>query len=288
MSELSYEPSPLHLNAQQLSIDFDRRPFKIGHSLAGCELLLLPRLIALARELPEQSVEYSSANIPLSQDYLKTPRNGLSIEQTLEAIERCESWMVLKNVEQSAPYKELLSTCLAQVEPITSATFPGMCVQEAFIFVSSPNAVTPYHFDPEHNFLLQIRGTKTVAVFDRADRTIVTEAQLEAMASGAHRNLPFKEEFHAREQLFQLTPGEGVHIPTLAPHWVRNGPEVSVSFSITFRSIASLRQSAIYRTNARLRKLGLSPKPPADGGLADLAKAQFDRIANRMTRFAAP
>ena len=288
MSELLYEPSPLHLNAQQLSIDFDRRPFKIGHSLAGCELLLLPRLIALARELPERSVEYSSANIPLSQDYLKTPRNGLSIEQTLEAIERCESWMVLKNVEQSAPYKELLSTCLAQVEPITSATFPGMCVQEAFIFVSSPNAVTPYHFDPEHNFLLQIRGTKTVAVFDRADRTIVTEAQLEAMASGAHRNLPFKEEFHAREQLFQLMPGEGVHIPMLAPHWVRNGPEVSVSFSITFRSIASLRQSAVYRTNARLRELGLSPKPPADGGLADLAKAQFDRIANRMTRFAAP
>ena len=33
-------------------------------------------------------------------------------------------------------------------------------MREAFIFISSPNTVTPYHMDPEYNFLLQIRGTK--------------------------------------------------------------------------------------------------------------------------------
>jgi cytochrome P450 len=34
---------------------------------------------------------------------------------------------------------------------------PGMCQREGFIFISSPGAVTPFHLDPEHNFLLQIK-----------------------------------------------------------------------------------------------------------------------------------
>ena len=282
MTELA--TSPLQLDAAQLRTDFDRRPFSMRHTLVNCELLSLPRLIMLAKELPTRSVEYNCADIPLNQDYLRTPKNGLTIEETMAAIESCASWMVLKNVEYSAPYRDLLARCLAQVDPITAPAFPGMCSQEAYIFVSSPNSVTPYHFDPEHNFLLQIRGQKTVAVYDRTDRTIVTEQQLEAMASGAHRNLPFKEEFHAREQLFHLTPGNGVHIPTLAPHWVKNGTEVSISFSITFRSHPSLRQSALYRANGRLRKLGLSPRPPTGSGLIGDAKVLVDRVASRLSR----
>jgi len=41
--------------------------------------------------------------------------------------------------------------------------------QQAFIFVSSPEAVTPLHMDPEHNFLLQVRGLKTLHLFDPND-----------------------------------------------------------------------------------------------------------------------
>ena len=31
-----------------------------------------------------------------------------------------------------------------------------MMKPQGFIFISSPDAVTPYHFDPEHNILLQL------------------------------------------------------------------------------------------------------------------------------------
>ena len=44
-----------------------------------------------------------------------------------------------------------------------------MLKPQGFIFVSSPDAVTPYHFDPEHNILLQLRGTKAMTLFPAGD-----------------------------------------------------------------------------------------------------------------------
>ncbi len=69
-----------------------------------------------------------------------------------------------------------------------------------------------------------------------------------------------------------LKPGQGLHFPVAVPHWVKNGPEVSVSFSITFRSESSESRELIYRANARLRKLGLSPRPPGQSLLLDQTK----------------
>ena len=34
----------------------------------------------------------------------------------------------------------------------------------AFVFVSSPNSVTPVHFDIEHSLLMQVSGSKTVSI----------------------------------------------------------------------------------------------------------------------------
>jgi hypothetical protein len=53
---------------------------------------------------------------------------------------------------------------------------------------------------------------------------------------------------------------------------VKNGPEVSISFSITFRSESSRARELVYRANARLRKLGLSPRPPGQSVLLDATK----------------
>jgi hypothetical protein len=82
-----------------------------------------------------------------------------------------------------------------EFEVYSDAVAPGMTQREAFIFVSSPKAVTPYHLDLEYNFLLQIHGTKTFHVFDR---TCVTEEELEKRFSGGNRNLCYKEEYQPR------------------------------------------------------------------------------------------
>lgn len=274
----------LNLDADAMRGNFERQPFLIRHNLRHHPLLQLPRLIELAKSLPESSAEFNRADLTLDQEYLKTPKTGLSIEDTLHQIESCNSWMALKNVEQDAQYRALLAECVDELRAYTEPIAPGTCKQEAFIFVSSPQAVTPYHCDQEHNFLLQIRGAKHMAVLDREDSEAISQPQLEAMASGAHRNLPFREALHAREKLFNLHPGDGLHVPVHCPHWVRVDDQVSISLSITFRSRISIRRDAALRFNARMRRWGLSPTRPGQSSAGDKLKHFAERVVERVER----
>ena len=63
-----------------------------------------------------------------------------------------------------------------------------------------------------------------------------------------------------------------MYVPSWMPHWVRNGPEASVSLSITFRTQASRRAERVHRINSRLRQLRLSPRPPGGSAIRDRAK----------------
>ena len=160
--------------------------------------------------------------------------------------------------------------------------------RQGFIFISSPGAVTPFHLDPEHNFLLQIRGTKTVSMWDREDRLVLPEAERETFhAAFVHRNLPWRDVFQTTAWVVPLGPGQGLHFPVAVPHWVRNGPEVSISFSITFRSDSSHGRELIYRANARLRKLGFSPRPPGQSILFDSTKRAAFAALSELKRIAA-
>jgi len=251
---------------------FNRRPFTIGHDLTDHPLFSLPRLIELSQRLPERKVEYNSGELPVSQDPNSTPRNGLSIADTIRRIEECRSWMVLKNVELDQEYGDLLNSCLAEVRQFSDHVSPGMKHQAGFIFISSPGSVTPYHIDPENNFLLQIRGQKFVYMFPQHDREILTEENLETFFTGAHRNLPFEEWYNARSEKFELNPGDGLHFPVAAPHWVQNGPEVSISFSITFQTKDSADRKSLHRLNKQLRKFGLRPSNVGASPWRDRAK----------------
>jgi len=267
---------------------FDRKPFHLGHGLAAHPLFALPRLMELARRLPPEFVEYNAGALPVGVRAEDTPRTGLSPEETVRRIAECGSWMVLKRVEQDREYRALLDLCLDDVAARAGTAIPRMLRREGFIFLSSPGAVTPFHLDPEHNFLLQVRGSKTVSMWDRDDRFVLPEAELEKFyAAFVHRNLPWREVFQTTAWVVPLGPGQGLHFPVAVPHWVRNGPEVSISFSITFRSGSSHQRELLYRANAKLRKLGLSPRPPGESLLLDSTKraafAAFSELKRLLT-----
>jgi hypothetical protein len=272
----------LKFDPEQMSSRFDRGPFVIGHTLRDHPLLQLPRLITLSTTLPAASVEYNAGNITVNQDPSSTPRTGLDIAETLRRLEECNSWMVLKNVEQDAEYAALLDMCLDQVQPAVEDICPGMVARKAFIFISSPGAVTPYHVDFEYNFLLQIRGDKFMSVYDAFDRSLFTEEQRERAVSGAPRNLPFREEFDTRGTTFHLQPGDALHVPLSSPHWVKVGSAVSISFSITFHSRVSDRRIGAHRTNAMLRRLGLSPTEVGRSDVLDAVKFNAHRMLRRI------
>jgi hypothetical protein len=252
---------------------FNRVPFMFRHNLADHPLLSLKRLVELSRRLDSASVKYNEGNLTVADDLETAPQNGLSIEETIQGIENRCSWMVLKNIQQDPAYGELLLRCLEETKVHSEALDPGMCDPRAFVFISSPHAVTPFHIDPEINFLLQIRGSKAMSIFDPLDREILSEQNLEQFFLAENLGVvKYREEFQSRAFVAELCPGSGVHCPVTAPHWVKNGPAVSISFSITFRSPSTRRRRDVYWMNAHLRRFGFSPKPFGSGDWRDELK----------------
>jgi hypothetical protein len=277
--------APVRFDEQTLRQSFNQTPFLLEHRLVGHPLFELPRLIELAGTLPEDQVEYNSGDLPVTQDPLKTPRNGLSIRETIQRIEECRSWLVLKIVEVDPGYRQLLDLCL---DPLIRFC-PDMRTREAFVFVSSPDAVTPYHIDHECNFLLQIVGTKMVRMLPPNDPTVIQEADLERFYAGGSRNLlRLDSQMVARASSFELTPGLGLHFPVTAPHWVKNGPAVSISFSVTFRTSHSDRREILYRINHRMRALGLHPRPVGRSQSSDTMKFGLFNAARAIVKAVRP
>lgn len=248
---------------EEFQAKFNRVPFLIKHSLCEHRLFDMGRLLELARTLPDHLIEYNAGELDVNQDPDHTPLNGLSVEETIRRIRDCKSWMVLKHVQNDPEYRELLIDCLGQIRPFTEQVTPGMCHPQAFIFLTSPGSVTPYHMDPEHNFLLQIRGRKTIHLFDGRDRRIVSEQDLETFYGGNTRHMKLADENRNRGWVFDLKSGSGLHFPVCYPHYVTNSDEISISFSITFRTPDLERRRVVYEANHNSRQRG--GHPPAFG-----------------------
>lgn len=276
----------LQIDAGMFRDAFNRHAFRVSHTLSGHPLFALPRLIDLSKRLPEQCVAYNAGDVSVAAGLYKGPRNGLPVEETIRRIEERRSWMVLKCVESDLEYRALLDVCLDQVAQLAAPFAPTMRKRKGFIFISSPHSITPFHMDPEYNFLLQVRGTKTIHAVDPDDRAVVSEEDLERFyaTDSDNANIRFKETYRTRAKAFALSPGVGLHIPVTAPHWVENGNEVSISFSITFENSASERRSMIYSANASLRRMGLHPSPFGRSALTDAAKFYGFRALRRARR----
>jgi hypothetical protein len=153
-----------------------------------------------------------------------------------------------------------------------------------YLFISSPNSVTPFHVDRYSTLLFQLQGEKDVMIWDRYDRETVTAEELENLFGLPHiKNPAYKGKDTRQPETAHLVRGEGVHIPFTSPHWVKNGPEVSVSVSFIFQTPPSLRQGNAHRFNYHLRRLAKKlpvpvPLPLGNVGassLVDGAKSQF-------------
>ncbi|TAD82394.1 MAG: transcriptional regulator [Sphingomonadales bacterium] len=247
-------------------------PHILSHGLTSHPLLEIEALAQLAEGLPLTSVEYNRGDLPIGVDG-KPGSNGLTIAETIRRVAEAESWAVLKNIEQVPAYEALLLGLLEEIRPEIEAATGAMLTPQGFIFVSSPNSVTPYHFDPEHNILLQIRGTKVMTQFPAGDTRFVPDEAHETYHSGGPRELKWDDSFLDHGTEFALSPGEALFVPVMAPHFVKNGPAPSVSLSITWRSEWSYRESDARIFNAILRERGLRPRSPGRWPQQNYAKA---------------
>lgn len=246
----------------RFAANYPEAPHKLSHRLHDHPLLTLEELARLGERLPKASVEYNKGDLPVGIDPALVPANGLSIGDTIRLVESCGSWAVLKNIEQDADYEALLLSLLGELKPLIEAKTGAMLKPQGFIFVSSPNAVTPYHFDPEHNILLQLRGSKVMTQFPAGDAFYAPDETHEGYHTGGHRNLVWREELASGGTRWPLAPGEALFVPVMAPHHVKNGPEPSISLSITWRSDWSFAEADARAFNSVLRRVGVRPSAP--------------------------
>lgn len=121
--------------------------------------------------------------------------------------------MSLLNVQADPIYRALIDEVLDGVRPIVEAKDPSMCYRAGWIFVTSPGAITPFHIDHEHNFIVQIRGRKRLYVWDHLDRSVVSERAQELFHDEHSRELvQWHEDHRAKARIFDLLPGMGGYI----------------------------------------------------------------------------
>jgi hypothetical protein len=196
--------------------------------------------------------------------------------ETLRQLEEpgSKTWLKLTSANTADPeYDELMNQVLREVEELSgqplreTITWAGLTV-----FLASPGVTTPYHIDHESNFLFQVQGSKDVSLHNPNERDIVPEDQLERFYAGDFEAAQYSPELQYRGTVFRLDPGTVVHHPPLAPHWVQNGDNVSVSVSIGFCMQSIDRVARVYQVNHLLRRCGLEPTPPGRSKLRDRLK----------------
>ena len=265
----------------RFAANYPETPHLLRHDLREHPLLALDALASLGEALPEASVEYNRGDVPIGVDG-KPGGNGLTIGETIRNVATSGSWCVLKNIEQDAAYAALLADLLSEIEPEIVRRTGRMLKTQGFVFVSSPGATTPYHFDPEHNILLQLSGSKRMTVFPAGNDRFAPDRVHEAYHTGGARELAWDDAFLAHGTPFELAPGQAIFVPVMAPHFVRNGPVPSISLSITWRSEWSYAEADARALNKWLRGLGLSPAAPGRWPASNRGKARAWRVLRRL------
>lgn len=260
---------------------YPEMPRVIEHRLRDNPLLSLDALAVLAGKLPERSIEYNRGDLPIGVDG-KPGGTGVSIEDTIHHIATANSWAVLKNIEQVPEYQRLLLALLDELKPVIEAKTGAMLRPQGYVFISSPDAVTPYHFDPEHNILLQLVGTKTMTQFPAGDDRFAPDTTHESYHTGGPRELTWRDELADGGTELAIGPGQALMVPVMAPHFVRNGPGSSISLSITWRSDWSFEEADARCWNAVLRRWGWSPRPPGRFPARNRGKALAWRAWRRL------
>lgn len=270
-----------------------RRCAPIRHNYHRHPLMQLDRLEQLARSL--LATRQCRFIVPGSTDasvfdHKSEPADGRSLEDVFRRIHEPGSWVALYNVQTDPEYARFVRDVLHSAGDIVR----GQRVFDVrgFVFISAPPSVTPFHIDREHNFWLQIRGRKTLSVWDHHDRETVAAADVEDfIGSGTLRNVRLTEAARGRARHFDCGPGDGVYFPSTSPHltntntsWVTPDDGVVISIGVVFYSRFTRRTAYAHAFNGVLRRFGMPPRLAGNSDWVDRIKFPFGRVVVALRR----
>jgi hypothetical protein len=252
---------------------FGRVPFALQHKLTSSGLFTIDRLAATAQKMiatgrSSRLVIFRGGQKP--GDKFSEMKRRKPFAAAVSELETSNCWVTFVNISEVVPeLNDLYQAALRDVEILLDTPFvKGVNRGHMNVFMASPNVITPYHLDYEHNFLCQIAHEKDVWLWDPDDRDNLSELEIERVYCG-DMNVDYAADSQGRAREFHIRPGDALYHPPLAPHWVKNGPEVSISVAIGFSNAALDRRARIYQANRILRKVGLTPPPPGRSAVLD-------------------
>lgn len=273
----------LNIDSEIFRQSFDHEPFGFTHNLSSLDLFSYDSLLSLAESFHGSPRDYfiaGSAPSPGTQFY-SVPNGGMRPREAFENLDRVRCRVLLKRPEDhNARFRDLLETLFQQVVDLWGGLGNERVERlESAILISSCSTTTPVHFDPEIGFFSQIEGEKFYHVYPPA---CSSEAELERFYIRGRVDIgsvDIKGLDPAREHVFTLGPGRGLHQPQNAPHWVQTGRSRSVSYTFVFQTDASYTRGRTRAFNYCLRRFGLSPSRLGEHAGLDAAKASAMRAA---------
>jgi hypothetical protein len=267
---------------QQFTANFNLLPFEIRHALADHPLFQLDSLIDLtqrveSRKSPHRPYGDIYSNIGEVEPGLKAVdgvRPAIPASELMRRIEDSQAWITLEHVEREEGYREILQRSICDLLELSGKeVMRDIKWFDAILFITSPHRVTHYHVDRECAWLVQLHGEKDIHLFDKRDKEIVPDEELERFWTVDNGAGTYKPQFEDRAMVYTMRPGTGVHIPVNCPHWLKNGSEVSVSMNVNFQFKDEVWGN-IYKANHYMRRMGLNPSSPGLHPFRDRIKSR--------------
>lgn len=254
----------------------------IAHALTGHPLLTLEALAGACERMNPAHLLRHAARNRNGHGFTPAEPTGELIADTVRNIAGASRYVMMSLVEQLPEYAALMRATIGELEPAIRAATGEPLRPRAFLFISSPNTLAPFHFDAEYNVLFQIAGRKLFTVYRPVAPWLSDVANEHYHVTGDNL-LPWDEQFRGQGETFVLDPGAALFVPYRWPHWIEVGDEPSVSLSFTWTSRAGYEQDDAYRLNAWLRRFGLDPAAPAPLPARAAVKSVAWRVLNRLS-----
>ncbi|MEH6912373.1 MAG: cupin-like domain-containing protein [Oceanicoccus sp.] len=279
---------------------FNHQAFKVKHNLVDHKAFDIDNLAQLITELPDEKVLFSrlfsreeiGANFFLDPKSEKYENSG-SLGAAIKSMETSDSFITVIDPHNHPLFTDFFDTIMTEIEGILGAQEKNIPLKKdthSWLFIASPNSITPYHYDTSSNFLFQIKGEKIVKVFPpRHEEIISPEAYEDMLTVGPPKETGYRNDLDHLGKEFKLSAGEGLHIPFSAGHYVQNGPgEASITYSIFFQTNETDNWFSIANFNKlfrqKLKKIGVDVKPIASSKFADSFKVFAMRVINKLRR----
>lgn len=247
------------------SDDLDFNSFEFAHNLSNHPSFEFSNIKKLITEIPRYKVVVSSDKANLQTDFesiLNHNKGEIDLDYIFSHLKDSQSYIALSGFEGHELFKKIHEDIVHDIklllkksnrdETVTGTTF--------WMFIASPEMVTPFHFDRFSNFIMQIKGEKTLAVFPHFREDIINQKECEKYSDGQKVSSLWRDEVDVHAKKYNFKANQAVHIPYTSGHYVKNGAsDISITLSIFFHTKQTLIWSRAHRFNNRIRKLGLNP-----------------------------